>query len=162
MTINAGQRVTADDLNELGPLDNIKPGDQSYTTTTLANDTDLVVQVAANMSYLVQIFLDYEGGTSGSADMKVGFSVPSGATFRYTNIGMNASAGVTGSFTGTESGTFTCQTSGAGQLRSMTVIGTLITGGTAGALQVKACQNTSNATPVIIHGQSSIWLQAGS
>ena len=160
--IVAGQRVTADELNALAPLDVIKPGDQSYTTTSLVNDSDLVVQVAANTSYLVQICLVYEGGTAGSSDLKVGFAVPSGATLRLTNQGMNASGGVTGSFAVTESTTATGQTNGAASLRTLTLTGSLVVGGTPGAFQLKACQNTSNATATVIHGQSTMWLQQGS
>lgn len=162
MAINAGQRVSADELNALGPLQVIKPGDQSYTTTSLQNDTDLVLPVAANTSYLVNIFLVYEGGTAGSADMKVGMSLPSGATFRAANFGMNASGGTTGSNAVIDNATITGQTNGAGTVRSLTLTGTLVTGSSAGNFQLQACQNSSSATAVKIHGQSSMWLQAGS
>lgn len=160
--IAAGQLVTADELNALGPLDVIKPADQHYTTTTLANDADLVVAVAANTSYLVQVFLLYEGGTSGAADMKVGWGVPSGATLRLANQGVNASGGTTGSFAITASGTSTGQTNGAGSLRTLTYVGTLVTAASTGNFQLQAAQNTSSATDMIIHAQSSMWLQAGS
>lgn len=156
--IKAGQVVTADDLNELAPLNVIKPSDQSYTNTTLANDTDLVITVAANSSYLFNCFLDYEGGTLGSADMKWTWTMPSGSTLVYsaTYISTGGTAQVAVVRLGTT--TYTAGTNGAGVLVANTMQGSLVTGASQGPLQLQVAQNSASATALKIHAQSFLAL----
>lgn len=160
LLIYAGQRITADALDALAPLMAMKAGDTNYTNTTLTNDPELFLALVANATYLLEAFLVYEGGTSGSADLQGKFTVPSGASLRYTNIGQNASGGNTGSFAGTAtSGTYTGNTNGAGNLRSLTIPGSVVMGSTAGNIQMQFSQNTANATATIVHAQSYLAVQ---
>jgi hypothetical protein len=159
MLINAGQRVSADVLNELIPLNNIKNGGQGYSNTTLTKDTDLWLDVVANTNYLFEAFLIYDGGLSGSSDIQVQWTVPSGATLRWTNIGTNASGGTTGSFCFVQSDIVTGQTSGIGQLRAMTITGSLAMGSSDGVLQLWAAKNSSSTNDTTIHMQSYVALQ---
>src|SRR5262245_32334636 len=58
-----------------------KTSDQSVTSsTTLVNDSTLVVALAANSTYWVNLEIKYEGGTNGSSDMKLQLNIPAGAT----------------------------------------------------------------------------------
>ena len=75
--ILAGQRITAALLNSMQPQTVIKPTDQSVTSsTTVVNDNDLVSAVLASATYIFTCYLDYEGGTTGSSDLKWVWSVP--------------------------------------------------------------------------------------
>lgn len=156
--IAAGQIVTADALNELAPLNVIKPSDQSYVNTTLQNDTDLVISVAANSQYLFNCFLDYEGGTLGSADMKWTFTMPAGATLVYSAIYISTGGSAQVAVVRLGATTYTAGTNGAGVLVSNTMQGSLITGAAAGPLQFQTAQNSASATAMKIHAQSFLAL----
>ena len=88
---NVGDVLSAADLNSWAvPLAAVKVVDTSRaSTTTLANDPELSLAVAANVIYRFWAYLDYEGGTTGSSDIKWSFSVPAGATLRYQMIAVN-------------------------------------------------------------------------
>jgi hypothetical protein len=160
MLIFAGQRVSADLLNELAPLSVIKPGDQHYTNTTLASDNDLVMPVNANASYLVQCYLSYEGGTMNASDMKFEFTVPSGSTLSLGVPAYFFTDGLThgpGVYVASE--VLVVGTQGAGNSRSVFAAGSLIVGNTGGNLQLLAAKNSSGSTDAIIHAQSFLSLQ---
>jgi hypothetical protein len=159
MLINAGQRVSAAVLNELAFLTAMKAGAQGYPNTTLVKDTDLLLPVTANTSYIFESFIVYEGGLPGSADIQLEWTVPSGSTLRYANIGMNASGGTTGSFTFVQSSVITGQTDGIGNLRAMTMIGSLVVGNSGGNLQLWAAKNSTSSNDTTIHEQSFVALQ---
>lgn len=82
MTINAGQLVTADDLDDaLTSITRViyRTTDQPYTSdTTLADDDTLSFSVAANTTYLVKFRLLVTGGSAG--DLKTRWNVPAGVT----------------------------------------------------------------------------------
>ncbi len=154
-----GQVLTASDVdNWFIPVVAVKTADQSVTSsTTVVNDTELSVPVAASVTYAFQMMLDYEGGTSGASDLKWTFTLPAGSFLRYcySNRGTGLGASVTMS-TGTS--TDTGGTNGAGNLEGVHAFGTLVCGVTAGTLQLKWAQNTSSATSTIMHAQSCLML----
>lgn len=157
--IVAGSRITASLIASISPLEVIKPADQPLTSSTaLQNDTALLLPVAAGASYDFTCYLDYEGGTQGSSDIKWLWSVPSGAALRYHGIhDTTGGAAVAGtSYTGAT--TVTAGTNGAGNLKGATMIGTLVTAGTSGTILLTWAQNTSSATATIVHAQSKLSL----
>jgi hypothetical protein len=158
--INAGQRVTADVLNELIPLNAIKAGDQHYVNTTLVADPELFVQVNANTSYLFTSTLFVEGGANGSSDFKFEWTVPSGSAlslcipaYYYTDGGTHGPVQIG------EATVWTTGTEGAGKARPIFMTGSLTTGGSPGVVQLMAAKNSSGSTDAIIHAQSVVALQ---
>jgi hypothetical protein len=128
----AGQRQTAQGLRNALLLAAYKAGDQTVSaSTTLVNDTALVLPLAANAKYLVQALLYYAADVTG--DFKWNFTAPSGATspgVRYIGLNTslalqygNQSLGAPGASGGNGTGTvlpadlsFTVSTTGAGNL----------------------------------------------
>ena len=121
---------------------------QSFTsTTTLANVTDLVFSLAANTKYAFDGFIIYDGSTA--SDIKVAFTVPTGATVNYSAFapatgvsatsmnafGANASDGALG-----------IAVNGANNLMGMNPKGYVATSGTAGSLQFRGAQQASGGT----------------
>ena len=157
--IQAGGRLTAAMLQQVAPYAVIKGSDEDVTSsTTLQNDDALFLAVAANTSWLFDCYLDYEGGTLGSSDIKWTWSAPSGATLVYGLSGLDTSGDNVASTSYAGSATVTAGTSGASNLRSARMYGTLIVGSTAGTLQLKWAQNTSSGTATIVHAQSYLTL----
>jgi len=157
--ITAGARLTAAMLRGVAPLAAYKGADESVTSsTTLQNDDALFVTVLANSTYLWVMYLDYEGGTGSSSDLKVAWSLPSGTTLRATWIGLNSSGGNTASLRGTESTTATFQSNGAGSSRAVLFTGTLNVSSTPGNMQLQWAQNTSNGTATKVHAGSVLAL----
>lgn len=161
--IYAGSRITASDVAGVAPLAVIKGADQSLASSTaMQNDDALFLPVAANAGYLVECLLNYEGGTHGSSDLKWEFTGPSGATMVYTFVAYPVSGSIAagnvnmGAATGL-SGVGTAGTNGAQNL-AVIMRGTLITGGTAGTLQLQWAQDTSSATATIVRAQSMLAL----
>lgn len=131
-----------------------KTSTQSFTsTTTLANVTDLLFALEANTKYAFDGFIIYDGSTA--SDIKVAFTVPSGATVNYSAFapatgvsptsmnafGANASDGPLG-----------IATNGANNLMGMNPKGYVATSATTGNLQFRGAQQASSATA------SRIWV----
>jgi hypothetical protein len=158
--INAGQRVTADLLDELIPLNSVKAGDQHFTNTTFVADSELFVNVDANATYLFTSSLFVEGGTNGSSDFKFEWLVPSGSTLSvaipayYFTDGNTHGPSQLGASTSMVTGT-----QGTGVIRPVFMHGSLIVGGTAGVVQLMAAKNSSGSTDAIIHAGSTLALQ---
>jgi len=138
------------------PLVAYKGSDQSVTSsTTPVNDSALFVPLVANATYWFAAFIDYEGGTGGSSDLKWNYTVPAGANMRatasYRNTSgtavtwnlMNASQSIAG-------------TNGAGNVLGASVFGTIAMSSTAGNVQMQWAQNTSSGTATIVHTGSVI------
>lgn len=157
-----GTVLGASDVNNwLQPMVAYKASDQSVTSSiTLVNDSDLTLPVAVNAFYTFWLFLDYEGGTGGSSDLKLQFAVPAGAFLRYHMAYevTTAVVGVNSTFTAATS-IAGLRTQGAGNLCGTTMHGTLFTVGSPGNITLQWAQNTSSATSTIVHAQSCMVLQ---
>ncbi len=157
--IMAGGRITAAMIQAVAPNAASKGANQSVTSsTTLVNDDALYVDVEANATYFVLLQAVYTGGTEGSSDLKITFTIPSGSmTWSSLRYASNGTLGIE-TLQGTGSGnTSDCGTSGSGNnARSVLVWGFLTTGDTAGTLQLKWAQNTSNATATTVESGSSL------
>jgi hypothetical protein len=160
--LSAGSRVTATFLNEIQPLIAIKTSDQDIaSSTTLTADTALFAAVLADTNYLFDCFLNYEGGTEGSSDIKWNWLVPASAKLRYQAFNVSTSGNVGGGPVNTDSTVVVAGTNGAGVLMGVRMTGTLFVSSTAGNIQLQWAQNTSDSTPTIVHAQSYLRLTAG-
>lgn len=156
-SINAGSRILASVMQGAIPLAVIKAADESVTSsTTLQNDDELLLSVAANASYLFFCYLDYEGASAG--DLKISWSVPTSATLRFAQIGQTAASAATTSATGIESTAYSFGADAAATLNALLMHGTLLTSSTAGTLQLQWAQGTSSGTATKVHAQSFLAL----
>ncbi|WP_328494096.1 hypothetical protein OHS59_16175 [Streptomyces sp. NBC_00414] len=122
----------------------VKTGDESVTSNaTVQNDDELVVSVAANATYLVEVVAVW---TNGGGGFRADFLGPTGATMVWTD---NDGAGVQA--IGTDV-TFSATT-------GTSMRGTLITSGTSGTLQFRWAQNTSNAGATVLKAGCSMYLR---
>lgn len=138
----------------------VKTADESVTSsTTMQNDNELLVPVAANTRYWVECFLIYSAHPN--FDCKTGYSGPSGSTFDWCGDGL-----ISGETTTVGEVTKSLQGLGstpghAGVLESGSPIdmvamhkGVLTTGGSAGTLTLRWAQLSSGATPTIVRAGS--------
>jgi hypothetical protein len=154
--ITAGTTPTVAVLQAMLELIADKGADQGVTSsTTLANDSALFVPLAANAKYKVQLEVLYKGGTTGSSDLKLGFSVPSGATIAGRAITVSNPLGVATGYI-TQSSVLFSATNGTGNPLDCACTFTLTTSGTSGNLQIQWAQNTSSGTATTVMSGSSL------
>lgn len=156
--ITAGSRILASIIQSVAPLAAIKGADESVTSSTvLQNDNELFVPLAANAAYLFRCYLDYEAENANNA-FQWAWSGPAGYSLRYTASYL-AGGTLLGARTITGSTTKTSDGLGAGALMAADMTdGTIVTGATAGNLQLQWSQAISNAVPAIVHAQSLLAL----
>lgn len=147
-TWEIGEVLTAAGVNAwLVPATQSRTADQSVTSSTaLVDDNTLAAAVAANATYHVEAVLIFVGGTQGSSDLKIAWTAPAGVTMNWVAAGKNT--GGTNTWTDaqtTPGATVALGTSGA-TVRMAKIEGTLVTGATAGTLQLQWAQNTSSGT----------------
>lgn len=125
-----------------------KTADQSVTSsTTLVNDSHLVLSVVANATYTLFLMCVFSGGTTG--DIKFSWGVPSGTVLRWVDqtgtSGLAADLDVYSAPGGTTQVGFQ-------------IWATVVTSGTAGNIQFRWAQNTSDATATIVRANSHLCL----
>lgn len=161
-TFTDGNVVTAAQLNAVLPIAAVKPSDQAVTSsTTLVNDSALLVAVAASATYEVNLFLTYTAtGSSSTGGIKVAWTAPSGAVLNWVPYLNGNSDGVQQLATvWTTGGTLATVNPGSGTGASMVaahVYGVLIMGVNAGSLQLQWAQNTSNASATTVKAGSAL------
>lgn len=129
------------------------------TTTTLSNDPHLSVAVAANAVYQVICNLKYDGATTG--DLKIGWSVPSSASFDWTVVGAGTAAAAytddqTGGFQTLSTPTFGAL--GVGTFAGVLVVGLLVVSVTSGNMILQWAQGTSSGTDTTVYANSFLSL----
>lgn len=146
--IRAGHIVTNADLTDAFGQIVVKTGNESMTSnTTLQNDDELFLTLAASTKYIVDGLIIYRGATTG--DLKLTFTVPSGATGIWSAGGPNAATSPATDFDSTGNAYATTRAiAGNGAAADMTchVRGYLDVSTTAGFLQLQWAQNTSDVT----------------
>lgn len=160
MPIRAGHIVTTSDFDIFG-VTVFKTVTESVTSnTTLQSDDQLFFSVVANSRYTLEGYVIYDGATDTAGGLKADFTVPAAASFEWTNFGANT-GGVTG---------YNVTTQGASVARDMPTLptpsppgmsfrpaGYIFTAGTAGTLQFRWAQQTSNATATRV--RSGSWMR---
>lgn len=161
---NVGDVLAAADVNEylVNTILVQKPSDTSRnTTTTLANDPDLTVAVAANKTYWCEVLVQYLA--SGTFNLKAAFTMPAGAAFNGEMISMPAGGG---SFAPNgldaanplNSVTFHIAGGGAFELTAR-LSGLLVVAGSSGSLTLQWAQDTSGATNTTVRAGSFMYLR---
>ena len=144
--IYAGGRIIADDVRNVAPLSAYKGSDEPLASGvgTLQNDDSLFIALDANTTYFFILFFGYLGGTQGSSDLKIGFSLPAGATMRWTRQGITTAGANTSLVWNTESSVSTLGSNGASNCAGI-LLGTVTMSDTPGNLQFQWCQNSGAA-----------------
>ena len=155
--IAAGQRITAGLLLSMLPQTVYKAGNTDRSaTTTLADDPDLTVQIAANAVYEVEMRIFYATTTgAGGPLFKTAWTVPSGATGNRSAMGPGSTAVDGGAdnmamHSGVHNPSTTVTYGGRNSSTSQAVAietGTITTV-SAGTLALQWAQATSSASPV--------------
>lgn len=142
----------------------IKAADETVTSsTTLQNDDHLSVSVLANSQYFVEFFIIYDA--IQAADIQIGWSGPSGASFDWTHGGLALSTTSTsGSVsrlyrTLSDIGTIGGPSSTSGTNAIIPGEGRLVTAGSSGSLTFRWAQNTSSATGTVVKANSVLIVQ---
>lgn len=153
--IVAGMSLTSALLQAMLPVDGYKSGDQSVTSsTTLVNDSALVVPVSPVAVYHVEALIYYLGTTHATADIKFNFTFPSGATSAGVSyLGQSTALAVQQGQVAL-GGALTFGTNGTGNVMVAKLEFTLTTSISGGSLQLQWAQNTSNATATTVKAGS--------
>lgn len=148
MALRALHKVVVSDFDILGVYAYKSTTESVTSSTTLQNDDELVIAMAASSKYAFEGVLFYDGSTAG--DFKAAFTVPSGATISwsaaapisgtappasYNSLAATASAGALN---------FACIASGTTQ--AMHFRGAVAVSTTSGNLQLQWAQVGSSAT----------------
>jgi hypothetical protein len=124
-----------------------KSADESVNNSaTLQNDDELFLPMAANDSMQVEGYIDAQG-FSGGKDFKISFSVPAGATLNiYANWNQHGAVGqAVFKATGDASGTIDYNPV-APLEQGVIFFGTVVTGNTAGNVQLTWAQFSASTT----------------
>jgi hypothetical protein len=161
-TWSVGQVLAAADVNSwMVPLAAYKAIDQSVTSsTTLVNDTQLLVTVAANAVYAFDCFLNFEGSATIGQGIKWQVTVPAGAALRYHGVYTRSSdqGNITGdTYAGAD--VVAAIGHGSGNNCGASMNGTLFTSAAGGTVQIQWAQAASSATPTIVHDHSHMLLR---
>lgn len=166
MAFVAGQKVRAQELNDLIAGVVMTADVTVSNTTTLANATGLAIPLAANATYGLDGWLHWT--SNPTADIKFQFSVPSGATGWWAGTGPPAGqVPVSGSERinyvdfGSVALTAALAFAGDDEFTSTVYISAIPRGyivtTNSGTLQLRFAQNTANASSTILRRGS--WLR---
>ena len=160
LSVAAGGSATAAFVDSIATLGVVKPTDESLTSnTTMQNDNDLVLAVAASTIYEFTCYLSYTAASGD--DLKWVWQGPSGAFLRY--CALHNEGGTTGlSNSNVNYGiasVVVAEGSGTGSGTVVFMHGTLRTGTTAGNLQLQWAQNVSSGSSTTVKQDSHLILR---
>jgi hypothetical protein len=158
--VAAGGRILASQIRGAIALSSVRSTTQSVTSSTaLQNDNQLFFNnIPASTTWKFLLTVLYNGGTTGSSDIKVGWSLPSGATLFGMTTSVANPLGVAIIYF-TQSSTIFSASNGTGNPLAAFFSGSIIMGATAGTVQVQWAQNTSSgtATTVMTGSDLTMW-----
>lgn len=142
MTLAAGDKPTAAQIEDLRGLRVYKTTAETViSSSTLQNDDELFLSVAASTTYQFLARIVYTSGTT--PDIKIGFTYPVGTTASYTLLGIASGGTTLSAFHQTETSVSALE-GATGTACLMT--GTWTTSTTAGIIQLQWAQNTLTAS----------------
>jgi len=140
----------------------IKDTEQSVTnSTSLVDDTELYLDVAANATYRVILAMNATGSTA--SDIKVAWSIPAGSDsggrwLQGPYVSQDPGAGVTmqtGAAVWSTERSYGCSSSA----NSIIEHGLLRTGASPGRLQLRWAQNAASTTATVVNARSNLWVK---
>lgn len=156
-----GQVLTASDVNTwFVPQFAQKSSALAITgSTTLVNDPHLVLPVAANGIYILDMFLWFDGAAAAAGDLKISFTAPASTIWNLQILGYSSTADQEPLSFQPGSTPFQLATTGTSNPRGATIKGLINTSVTSGNIQWQFAQNVSNATATTVHTNSYMTLQ---
>lgn len=155
----AGAKLRASVLSslvtEVRPIDVLKGSDETVSnSSTLQNDDELLLSVAASTFYRFFIDITFQAGTT--ADFKWAITFPTGATATFVGAGWDTAQAFVPSGSGsyTSGSAITYGGNGIGSNRGIILRGTLSTGANAGTLQFQWAQNTPTVENTVVKAGS--------
>jgi hypothetical protein len=136
-----------------------KPSNETlYNSSALRDDAHLRVPLAANAAYTFDAFVVYRAHTA--ADLRVQWSVPSGATLRWTPGGAGiVTEGIVGPVKSSANGTEPVNVGGAGTGNAMAFVATGIVRTTgSGQLRLRWAQDRAHASTLTVERDSFLRL----
>jgi hypothetical protein len=134
------------------------PQNLTLSSTALQSITSLVAAMPTTGTFDFRGIIYYTSSTT--ADIKFAFLLPAGATILWNGPGVIVGGTGTGDTTATTAAasdaTISYAGNGVGVVLACQIEGTYVAGGTAGNLQFRAAQNTSDATQSTIHTHSRL------
>jgi hypothetical protein len=159
-TWTTGQVLTASDVNTwFVPIAAVKTSTESVTSSTALQDDDaLVLPLATNSTYLLFGLLSMDGAAAG--DFKMDFTGPASATMT-ASISAHAFGGSVSTDDSILNMTAFADvsvigTDGTGSTTTASILGTVVTAGTAGNLQLRWAQNASSGTATRLFARSCL------
>lgn len=149
MPFAAGDRLTAQALNDAIGYEVYRTTTESVTNSTVLQDDDqLVLPVSFSAVYAVDALIIYDGGGGNLADLKMQFTGPPGATFTWANFGVNPNNLISYNVATEQIAAGSQRAVGTNGTTQMSCrpAGTLTTTD-AGTLRFRWAQNIANATP---------------
>lgn len=169
---NVGDVLTSSDMNVWTvPVAVVKPADTARnTTTTVADDPDLVLALAASSTYRILAMIVFGGANmavnTDPGGLKWTFTVPASATGQYISTHQNASGNVSGMYqnswpdtSATSPAAASAATQGTGNFMGLGITGLLAVAGTAGNLTFRWAQLNSSGTNTTVKAQSFLEAQ---
>ena len=141
----------------------IKNADQTVASSTvLANDSVLTLAVVANATYEVNLDLIY--GALTGIGIKIGWTAPAGATFNWCAQGLASGVVLSSGIIMMQSQVLADAVSLGSAAAVATNVrakpfGTLVTAGTAGALQFQWAQAASSGTGTVVRAGSKLTIK---
>lgn len=160
MPVRSGDVLTAEGYNLTRPIFAWKTVNESVTNSIVDQlDDELFLPVEPFSVYVVLVCVSVVGSTSG--DLRLGYSVPTGAQGRRHNMGLaGAATGTTGPMRISVHGWPTAVTYGVTPT-SVAVIeeGVLYTESAGGVLHLQWAQNVVDATATVVEAGSFMKIQ---
>lgn len=160
----AGQKVTGTLLESMLPRTARKTSDTTYTTTSVVNDTELVLAVEANAIYEMNGTI-YSSHTVPNSDLVIDFDAPVGTDGSWSGTGRAVDTGGADSgdvrFVGTAvtaSRSFGTDDAGSSAPTATLITAIIIVGATAGNYTVQFGMLTASGT-LTIYNDSFITLR---
>jgi hypothetical protein len=157
VTFAAGDKPTASQVDDLAPRYAYKSGDETIiSNSTMQNDDHMFLTVAASTKYEFELYVAYNSGTT--PDLKIGWTVPTGATNVYRVDYFDTSAVAQ---KGQSSTVLTAGFAVGGFASDLYAVfaGTLSISTTAGTFQIQWAQNTLTASNSTVRAGSFLRLQ---
>lgn len=160
-TFSDGEVLTEADIDKywIQQVSVIKTADETVTNSTvLQPDDELILPLLANSQYWLEVFLIYDA--IQAADLKLGWSYPTGAVLDWSHGGLRGGATST---VDNISRTYLDETgfpwvggpnAAAPSIAVVMGEGIMVTSGTAGNLTLRFCQNALSATGTVIKANS--------
>lgn len=159
VTIAAGHIPTADELTaDFAAVDRVTCAKRSADSTpvnnntTMGNDSQLTLAVAANTTYHVRGRLIYT--SSATPDFRFGWTYPTGLTMAYGVLGIATGTSAPLIYQNNETDLPALEGAGVGVSRDAWIDGLVFNGSTAGNLIVRWAQLVANATDTVMKANS--------